>query len=208
MTDEENQQLLELHDRLRPFFRSRRFAEACSLIREKRTEALNNGRNEQASSLSGLLATCLTMDRRDTEALAVAREGEAIDPNRVEAKVEVARILLNFANEPHEAKRKAEEALRSMKEEHHDRYAALALLGTARARCGDIDGAIEIFLEMTSERLLNSLRASNYIGVFDLTVVEELVKAGAVRDECRRYLQLVASVPPSGLTSDASSMSS
>lgn len=195
MTEEENEEIVRVHEQLGPLFRSRRFAEACDIVRDRREQALVSGRHEQASSFSELLATCLTMASRDAEALQAARDAERIEPNSLEAKLTTARILLNYADSPNEALAKLREAMRVMPAEFHGRYAALALLGTALARTGDVEGAISVFREMTTPEVLQRLAAGHYYGVYDLSLVYALVTAGVAKAECRQYLDIVKTAP-------------
>jgi tetratricopeptide (TPR) repeat protein len=199
MTDDENEELLQIHDQLSTFFRKRQFDDACRFASESRQRALDAGKIEQASELSGILATCLSLAKKDDEALVVAREAEQIDPTRPDAKLGTAYLLLHYADEPHEALGKVESALTEIGPEHPSWYRALALLGTARARAGNLDAALATFREMTAPDVLQNLAAANYAGVYDLSVVEELVKAGRANDETRRYLEIVRAAPqPSG----------
>jgi hypothetical protein len=194
MTDDDAAVVLELHEEVRPLFRSRQFAEACAKIRTRRDAASEAGKKELASNLSGFLATCLTMDSRDEEAEAAAREGEELDPSSPQAKLITARILLHFRNAPLAARAKVDEFFEHSSPDDPERYSAWALLGTARARAGDLAGAIEVFRKMTEPPVLNALKRAEYIGVFDLTVVEELIKHRVAREECRQYLEFVSGI--------------
>jgi tetratricopeptide (TPR) repeat protein len=197
MTSEEaTEECLALQDEVHSLILARRFDEACALVRMRRDEAAGKAENELAASLSTFLATCLTMTRRDEEALIAAQAAEDLDPASVEAKLSVARILLNFIGDPDRARAKAEQALSTLAAAHpHFRYGALALLGTARARCGDLEGAIAVFHDMTAPEILAGHLSAAYIGVFDLQVVAELVRAGVAKADCRSYLRLLMTVP-------------
>jgi hypothetical protein len=196
MTDEDPwEKWLSVYDEHARLIRLRKFGEASNYLRSQRQRAVDLGETEQASALSGLLATTLTMESRDEEALQESEMGERLDPTRPEAKLDTARILLHFLNRPAEARSKAEEAISAMPVGHGSHYAALAALGLARARTDDLEGALEIFREMTSASTLNELAAAEYIGAYDFALLEELAKAGVGKVECRKYLAVVSEVP-------------
>ena len=114
------------------------------------------------------------MDRRDEEALVAAETAEKLDLSSIDAKLSTIRILLNYVPQPARARAKAEEVVNTLSSDDHFTYGALALLGTARARCGDVDGAVAVFREMTTPEMLDQLRSAEYVGVFDLQVVSVL----------------------------------
>jgi hypothetical protein len=187
---------LAVQDEVQSLLRARKYDESCALLTERRDEAMRQSENELAADLSTLLATCLTITGRDEEALIAAQAAEVLDPSSIEAKLCVVRLLLHSIGDPERARAKAEQVLSAFTPEDRPfRYGGLALLGTARARCGDLAGAVDVFHEMTTEEMLGGLVAADYVGVFDLQVVTELVRAGVGKDDCRRYLRLVQSVP-------------
>jgi hypothetical protein len=195
VTDEDAEELIRVHDEIAPFFRERRFDQACEVVRGHRDRAAESGANEKASALSELLATCLTMVSRNTEALDAARRAEALAPTSTAAKLATARILLHFIDSPAEALSKTEEVVTELGPNDASRYGALSLHGTALARCGNLAGALAVFREMTSPEMLRRLQAADYVGVYDLAVVDELVKARVALDDCRAYLKIVRAVP-------------
>ena len=195
ISEEAAEKLVAVHDEVHPLILARKFDEACTLVTRRRDEALANLQSEVAASLSSFLATCLTMTRRDGEALIAAEMAEALDPSSVEAKMSSARVLLNFIGDPGRARTKAERLMQMVPAGDPFRYGVLALFGTALARSGDIPGAVAVFHEMTTPEMLTGLRSADYVGVFDLQVVSELVRAGVAKEECRRYLEVVSSVP-------------
>lgn len=169
-TDEAAEKWLAVHDEVQPLIRAHRFDEACALLTRRRDDAAAERDNELAASLSTLLATCLTMARRDGEALIAAEAAETIDPSSIDAKLSLARILLNFTGDPERARAKAGQVLAMLPAGDPFRYGALALFGTAAARCGDIDGALRVFREMTTPANLAGLRSADYVGAYDLQV--------------------------------------
>jgi hypothetical protein len=195
ISDEAAEKWLAVHDEVQPLIRACKFNEACALLTRRRDEAAAQSETELAASLSSFLATCLTMTRRDSEALIAAEIAETLDPSSVQAKMSSARVLLNFIGDPERARTKAEQLMQIVPAGDPFRYGVLALFGTALARCGDVQAAVAVFHEMTSAEMLAGLRSAEYVGVFDLQVVNELIRAGVAKEECRRYLEVVRSVP-------------
>jgi len=188
--------LASLHEELSSFFKSRRFAEAADLLRERRETEMRAAELEMASAISSMLATVLTMDSRDAEALEAAREAERLDPASVEPKLKIAYLLLRYGDAPPPAPQKTSEVMPSVERSDPHWYKALALHGTALARTGDTEGTLGVFRTMTSPELMEQLRRAEYVGVYDLSVVSELVSAKVALPECRRYLEVVAQAPP------------
>ncbi|HYC60025.1 MAG TPA: hypothetical protein VEK79_10730 [Thermoanaerobaculia bacterium] len=195
ISDEVAEKWLAVHDEVQPLVLAHKFDEACALLTRRRDDAAAELQNELAASLSSFLATCLTMTQRDSEALIAAETAERLDPSSVEAKMSSARVLLNFIGDPERARTKAEELLGMVPAGNPLRYGTLALFGTALARSGHVQAAVGVFHEMTSPEMLAGLRSAEYVGVFDLELVNELVRAGVAKEECRRYLEVVRSVP-------------
>ncbi|MDQ6802411.1 MAG: hypothetical protein M3041_16475 [Acidobacteriota bacterium] len=195
ISEEAAEKLVAVHDEVHPLILARKFDEACTLVTRRRDEALADFQTELAASLSSFLSTCLTMTRRDGEALIAAETAETLDPSSVEAKMSSAHVLLNFIGDPERARAKAEQLMQMVPAGDPLRYGVLALFGTALARSGDVQAAVAVFHEMTSPEMLSGLRSADNVGAFDLQVVNELVRAGVAKEECRRYLEVVRSVP-------------
>jgi hypothetical protein len=188
LTDDENEELCRLHETLPPLFRARAFGDAAALLREQRDSQQNA---EMASNISRLLANVLTMAGNDDAALEEARRAESLAPDDLQSKLCTARILLDYQRRPVEALEKTSEVINQLDRTHYLRYETLSLHGSALARVGNLEGAVEVFRELSDPATLVEHAKANYAGVFDLRVVSDLVFARVALPECRRYLEFV-----------------
>jgi len=108
---EEHDRWQSTYDQMMQMVLARRYEDAVSLIQAARDSALQESDRQEAASYAHLLSTCLTLVKRDAEAVEACEQAEAFDPANVQYKVTTATLFLENRNSPERALAKAEEAV-------------------------------------------------------------------------------------------------
>jgi cytochrome c-type biogenesis protein CcmH/NrfG len=159
------------YDAMAACCRERRFEDAAAIMERAREEAIAADSLEESASYSALLSTCLLILRRDQDALVASEMAERLDPNEPRYSLRTVDLLLRQFNEPMRAHEKVAKLLQRLSEDATSRYHALSLLGQAKLALGDSTGAIALFREITSPRMMQRLCRAEYAGVYDLGLV-------------------------------------
>jgi len=166
--------------------RARDYEGAVGFFTERIREALRAGYEEEIVHSSHLLIASLIAAGPDQRALDLLWKVVNALPDDAYLRSSFAGWLFSFLKQPAQALEVLNPVIEELVAEEGSRHATLGLQGAILLALGRAQEAEHCFREMLQPSLWRM-----YPGAFDFRLVESLILAGLMRDECEKYLKTV-----------------
>jgi tetratricopeptide (TPR) repeat protein len=168
------------------FIRARDYKGAVGFFTERIREALRVGYEEEVVHSSHLLIASLIAAGPDQEALDLLWQVVNSLPEDIYLRSSFAGFLFSFLNQPAQALEVLDPVLEKLVAEECSRHATFGLQGAILLALGRVQEAEHCFREMLQPSLWRM-----YPGAFDFRLVESLILAELMKDECEQYLKTI-----------------
>ncbi|HEV8582817.1 MAG TPA: hypothetical protein VGX68_27445 [Thermoanaerobaculia bacterium] len=174
-----------LFDRFTALMRSRDYSGAVSFFKERVREALQAEEREMATNAASLLISSLIIAGNDEEAIDLVWRVVNSLPEAAFLRSTFAGFLLYSLKQPQQALEVLDPVFEELMALEGCRHATLGLRGTILFALGRVEEAQDSFREMLQPSLWRMDPSA-----FDFRLVESLISAGLMKEECKEYLNI------------------
>jgi tetratricopeptide (TPR) repeat protein len=187
--EDDDDKIRPVMDSVQPFVANRDFTHAAQLVRKAVVEALDEGRREDAATLSSILASFLTVSGDYASALQAFEQAEILEPTNLHHALATARHMLTKLGDVDAAEAKVIDVLASAGNDHHLAHNAASTLGQCSLAKGNLDKALSELRHAQSAAIEGDIHP----GAWDFFLIEEIARIEPGNETCRSYAEKLLS---------------